>query len=180
VLLLGLQSGAALERLSGEPVDADAPASARRASSRRIAQRLAAMTVEEIRAAVFRGASTAAAAPAPAATATSVRVATPVPTQTTSRISPLPQAEPRGEGQGEGAARTPRTAVAVVAAAPTTPPASDLDARIVAEIRAALRGCTPDGLASALSAPQPRVEAALEALAVRGAVARRGTRWFMS
>jgi sugar-specific transcriptional regulator TrmB len=39
---------------------------------------------------------------------------------------------------------------------------------------------TPEALASALGAPQPRIEAALEGLAVRGAVARRGTRWFMS
>ena len=60
------------------------------------------------------------------------------------------------------------------------PPASDLDARIVSEIRAALRGCTAEGLAAALSTPPPRVEATLEALAALGTVARRGTRWFMS
>jgi DNA-binding IclR family transcriptional regulator len=59
-------------------------------------------------------------------------------------------------------------------------PGSDLDAQILSEIRAALRGCTSEGLASTLGTPQPRVDAALEALAVRGAVARRGTRWFMS
>jgi hypothetical protein len=56
----------------------------------------------------------------------------------------------------------------------------DLDARIVAELRAALRGNTSDGLAAALRAPRARVDAALEALAVRGAVALRGTRWFTS
>jgi hypothetical protein len=70
-------------------------------------------------------------------------------------------------------------AVAVAEPAPP-PPASDLDARIVSEVRAALRGCTPDGLAGALGVPQVRVEAALEALAVRGTLARRGTRWFTS
>jgi hypothetical protein len=51
---------------------------------------------------------------------------------------------------------------------------------VVAEIRAALRGCTADGLASVLAAPPARIEAALAALAARGAVERRGTRWFMS
>jgi hypothetical protein len=65
--------------------------------------------------------------------------------------------------------------------APADPtPSSDLDTRIVSEIRAALRGCTADDLAAALSAPQPHVDAALAALAARGTVARRGTRWFMS
>ena len=48
------------------------------------------------------------------------------------------------------------------------------------EIRAALRGCTAEGLAAALGAPPPRVDAALQALAVKGTIARRGARWFMS
>jgi hypothetical protein len=89
------------------------------------------------------------------------------------------------EGQGEGAerARTPSARVAVaVAVAESAPavPGSDLDGQLLGEIRAALRGCTSDGLASALGAPLARIDASLEALAVRGAVARRGTRWFTS
>ncbi|HEX9049325.1 MAG TPA: PBS lyase, partial [Anaeromyxobacter sp.] len=99
--------------------------------------------------------------------------------------SPLPRTAPGGEGRTEGAQRAralpARVAVAVaVAEPPPGPPASDLDGQILAEIRAALRGCTSEGLAAALGAPPPRVDAALEALAVRGAVARRGTRWFTS
>ncbi|WP_242346336.1 HEAT repeat domain-containing protein [Anaeromyxobacter terrae] len=55
----------ALGRLAGEAVDADAPASARRATSRRIAEKLAAMGGEELRAAVL--ASLPATAPSVAA-----------------------------------------------------------------------------------------------------------------
>ena len=56
----------------------------------------------------------------------------------------------------------------------------DLEPRVVAELRAALRGGTEAGLASLLGAPAARVEAALAALAARGQVERRGTRWFVS
>jgi DNA-binding IclR family transcriptional regulator len=55
-----------------------------------------------------------------------------------------------------------------------------VEAQVVAEIRAALRGCTPEGLAAALAVPPARMEAALRTLAARGTVAQRGTRWFMS
>ncbi len=66
-------------------------------------------------------------------------------------------------------------------AGPDRPPGTHgLEPLLVAEIRAALRGCTAEGLATVLGAPAARVEAALQALAVRGAVARRGTRWFTS
>jgi hypothetical protein len=90
----------------------------------------------------------------------------------------------------EAAAPTPtriasaaRTAVAVLAApvtVPSPPPADELEPRIVAELRAALRGCTGEQLGSVLGAPAGRVDAALAALAARGAVERRGTRWFVS
>ncbi len=55
----------ALGRLAGETVDADAPASARRAASRRIAEKLAAMGGEEIRSAVLAAAPNARATVAP-------------------------------------------------------------------------------------------------------------------
>jgi hypothetical protein len=50
----------------------------------------------------------------------------------------------------------------------------------VAELRAALRGCTETALSATLGAPQDRIDAALAALAARGAVERRGTRWYVS
>jgi hypothetical protein len=60
------------------------------------------------------------------------------------------------------------------------PAAADLDPRIVAELRAALRGHTAESLARILAEPPARIGAALEALLASGTVARRGTRWFMS
>jgi len=144
-------AGAALARLSGEAVDADAPPPARRAASRRVAERLAAMNGEEIRAAVLRSAPGA------------PRAAPLAPTRAPARLGHA------------------RAAVAVLSAAPAADDAgTDLDAGLLAELRAALRGNTSDGLAAALRAPRARVDAALEALAVRGAVALRGTRWFTS
>jgi HEAT repeat protein len=176
----------ALGRLSGEVVDADGSASARRASSRRIAERLATMDGEELRAAVLRSAETARvtaerviaatatargarpaeaseALAAPASTSTSTSTAT-----TTSTRAILAAAATRA-----------RTAVAVVPPKPT-PGDPELEPRLVAELRAALRGGTESGLASLLGAPAARVEAALAALAARGQVERRGTRWFVS
>ncbi len=169
----------ALGRLSGEMVDADGPVSARRASGRRIAEKLAAMGGEELRAAVLRSTATArataerviAATATRITTATATATATPTAT-TTATATPTTTAT----ATAAAAARAVRTAVAVVEA----PAAGDLEPRVVAEIRAALRGCTPDGLASVLGAPPARIETALAALAARGAVERRGTRWFMS
>jgi HEAT repeat protein len=51
---------------------------------------------------------------------------------------------------------------------------------IVAELRAALRGRAAADLAGLLAAPPDRVEAALRALASRGAVVMRGPRWYVS
>jgi hypothetical protein len=79
------------------------------------------------------------------------------------------------------AAPAARTAVAVVEApAPAAGPADELEARVIGEIRAALRGATPADLCGVLGADPSRVEAALAALAARGALAKRGTRWFMA
>jgi HEAT repeat protein len=208
-------AAAALGRLSGEIIDAEGSVSARRAGSRRIAEKLASMDGEQLRAAVLRSAATAKATAERVIARTTATQTPPHPdplprfagareivsTSPTSAAapSPLPEIRTRGEaaliaggplgghrgrGQGEGAPATApsfapaaRTAVAVL-----EEPADgrDLEARVVTEIRAALRGCSADGLAAVLAAPAPRIEAALATLGARGAVERRGTRWFMS
>jgi HEAT repeat protein len=156
-------AGAALSRVCGEPVEADGPLSARRAASRRIAERLAGMGGEELRSAVLRGAAPAKPAPArPAAVA---------PGASSPAASPLPLAA------------TPvrhKTVAVGVANSPAPAPGPDLAPLVLGEIRASLRGCTSDNLAALLGEPAARVEAALAALAASGAVARRGARWFMS
>jgi HEAT repeats len=175
-------AGAALSRVCGEPVEADGPLSARRAASRRIAERLAGMGGEELRTAVLKSvAAQPAAAVAPAPAIASARAIAPAPA-----IAPLP-AIPPAPAHAPAARDAARTAVAVLPApaiasapAPAEPGAADLGARIVAELRAALRGCAVEGVAAALGEPAGRVEAALESLAASGAVARRGLRWFTS
>src|SRR6266540_2588444 len=199
-------AAASLGRVSGEPVDAEGSASARRATSRRIIERLARMGGEELRTAVLRSAAPARASAAPlptprpaarpvfATTPASTRTAfagSPSPpasawgegrgasTRTAFAGSPSPPASAGGEGRGEGA-ESARTASARVAVIEEPPAAQDLEPRVVAELRAALRGCTEATLASVLGAPPARVEATLAALAARGGVEKRGTRWFTS
>jgi HEAT repeat protein len=163
----------ALGRLAGEVVEADGTASARRASSRRITERLASMDGEELRAAVLRSAETARvtaerviAATAHAAAPAPTPIAIPTTTMSTSTTTKAMTAA--------------RTAVAVLEAPAPAPGAPDLEPRVVAELRAALRGATEAGLASVLGVPAAQVEGALAALAARGAIERRGTRWFVS
>jgi hypothetical protein len=145
----------ALGRIAGEAVDAEGTASARRASCRRIAEKLAAMDGDAVRAAVLRSAATA------RATAERGMAAT---------------------APARHAPSAVRTAVAVLATPAPAPPSprDDLEPRILAELRAALRGCSGEQLAAALGAPAGQVDAALAALAARGGVERRGTRWFVS
>ncbi len=181
-----------LGRLSGETVDVDGPVSARRASGRRIAEKLAAMGADEIRAAVLRSTASAratveriiatrtaaSAMPSSAAETVARGAVHPEPFDSGAAERPLRSGQAKSKGPALSAARA---AVAVLATpAPASAPPNDLEPRVVAEIRAALRGCTPDGLASALCAPPARVEAALAALAGRGAVELRGTRWFVT
>lgn len=223
-------AGLALSRISGEPVDADAPATARRATSRRIAERLAGMDGEELRAAVLRSAdapgarATAPSAAEPPRATSRVRagrsaapggvaskVAEPVPDVALPRparatvavavaaaVEHAPPAMAPDVGAVGGSASISlgaRTAVAVLAApepedasmaseggagGEDTGGSGDVSSRIVGEIRAALRGCTVEALGSALGEPAARIEAALAALLQSGAVAQRGTRWFMS
>jgi HEAT repeat protein len=229
-------AGLALSRISGEPVDADAPATARRAASRRIAERLAGMDGEELRAAVLRSAdapvvrdrAVSAAEPprstppvhvehpgalgvgsTAAASAAASKVAAPasavaLPRRARAKVvveHAPPATAPDVGAAGRSISTGTRTAVAVLAApAPELAPepdsgaraseggrggeetggSDDVASRIVGEIRAALRGCTAEALGSALGEPAARIGAALGALHRSGAVAQRGTRWFMS
>ncbi len=189
-----------LGRVAGEAVDADGPASARRASCRRISEKLAAMDGDELRAAVLRSAATTKATAERVIAATAhvherarpLPVPTPTPTATStstedSAVHPERSADAEASARSRRASTSAatslsplrsRTAVAVVDA--PEPGADDLEARVVGEIRAALRGCSAEQLASVLGTPADRVDAALAVLAVRGSVERRGTRWFMS
>jgi hypothetical protein len=148
----------AIGRFTGEAVDADAPAAERRKASRRIAERLAAMSGEEIRERVLEGTARATAALAP------------LPPE---HVTLSPRAA-RGEGRGE--ARQPaaasRAAVATLDA-PASP--TPLDAAVLGELRASLRGLTEADLVRALG---DGASPALRALAARGAAVLRGARWF--
>jgi hypothetical protein len=66
------------------------------------------------------------------------------------------------------------------APAPAAPEVSGLEAAILLEVRAALRGAHPDDLAAAVGAPAEAVTAALTSLRDRGALLPRGARWFMA
>lgn len=83
-------------------------------------------------------------------------------------------------------ARAPRAAVAVLEATPAPQPVpaaqagGALEDAIRLEVRGALRGLSTEELVRVTDAPRARVEAALEVLAVRGAVALRNTRWWMT
>jgi HEAT repeat protein len=163
-------AAAALGRVAGEAVEAEGSVSARRASSRRIAEKLATMDGEELRAAVLRSAETA------RVTAERVLAA-----NAKTMICAAAPAVNVNVNVGR-TATAPRTAVAVLEA-PAPPPAPEppgLAPRIVTELRAALRGSPVDALSRVLSAPQADVEATLAALAARGQVERRGARWYVT
>jgi len=169
-------AGNALSRLSGEVLDADATPSARRAASRRIAERLAGMDQDELRAAVLRSTATA------KATAERVMAATAA-SRSGSAPAPVPVRAPAPAAR---VAAPPAPGAAAVAVAVLASPAAAIQGgdglapRVAAEIRAALRGCTAEGLAAALGEPAAEIEAALATLLASGTVAQRGSRWFMS
>ncbi|ACG75108.1 PBS lyase HEAT domain protein repeat-containing protein [Anaeromyxobacter sp. K] len=175
-------AASSLSRVSGERISCDGSAPARRAASRRIAERLAAMDGTALRDAVIAGAD-ALARPSPTPARAEAQRTAPAPAASSSpaRGVRAPAASPAGAGPVEARPLAPAAraavAVAVVDAAPADP---GLEAGIVGEVRIALRGCTPADLSAVLGAPQPRVDAVLAALAARGALVQRGARWFMA
>jgi hypothetical protein len=104
------------------------------------------------------------------------RVAVPATAVAAARPTPAATASVRPERSAAKSKGAPAPRATTVA--PAADPAL-ADAALF-EIRAALRGRTPDELASALGRDRPTVEAALCALAAQGRVARRGPRFYMS
>ncbi len=112
---------------------------------------------------------------------TSIPTSTSTPTRTANAVvgvghrdsAPLPAGS-------RGAAPAARTAVAVLEAPQAAGPSgAALEEAIRLEVRGALRGLATEDLVRATGAPAPRVEAALEVLAARGAITLRNTRWWI-
>jgi len=177
-------AAAALGRIAGETVDAEAAPSARRAASRRIAERLAAMGGEELRHAVLAAAPAArveAALAEPATVAVGRRGARRAVTVRTATATATPAATPTATSTPAATATPTPTPTST----PTSTPAASaaavtpLGTSILLEVRASLRGCTAEDLAAVLEAPEADVDAALAALEGSGALVKRGPRWFM-
>ncbi|MFL5262411.1 MAG: hypothetical protein ACJ79L_08415, partial [Anaeromyxobacteraceae bacterium] len=171
----------AVARWAGESPDAAAPDVERRRASRRIAERLLELDGSALRSAVTRVAVPATAVAAPvrpeggAAESKRARTSTSTPTPTSNPTTPpTPSAHSERTAAQSKGAPAPRSTTVAPAADPALADAA------LFEIRAALRGRTPDELASALGRDRPTVEAALCALAAQGRVARRGPRFYMS
>jgi HEAT repeats len=195
----------ALGRWTDAPVEADAPAHERRRVARRIAEKLASLSDAEVRTAVLAGAGTGARTSASAAGGSRVASASAAGGSRVARVSaaggldiasaqPAPErisksvrgdpstgsGEPRTDVVPERAVRSARVAVAVLEAEAVASAAPGLEDQVLAEIRMALRGCAAGDLERALGAAPDRIAASLHTLAARGAVALRGTRWFMA
>jgi hypothetical protein len=141
--------------------------------SRRIAERLAAMDAGALRDAVMNGASFDS-GPASQGVRSGRADHSPqaaVGSASASRRAPAPAAAPAPA----------RRAVAVMVAEATSsaPAPSGLSVALLAEVRAALRGCTAPDLVAAVGAPPDSVDSALAALAAGGTLVQRGARWFM-
>ncbi len=167
-VLLGFARGELAEAaLAGALRDAD-PGVARAAAAA-----LAGRASETTRRALEkyqRGVSRPAASAAPAPVAARPRAAAPAPVPVAARSAA--SAAPRA-----------RAAVAVLEApapAAPLPGGGALEAAVLLELRGALRGRTTEELVPVCGAPAPRIDAALELLAARGSVARRGPRWCMA
>jgi len=186
---------AAAAALGGRGGEASRLVQARSEGARRIAARLA--QVEGPRTALVPS------EPAPPASSPAApRPAAPAPLAARPPALPPIAASSRTPAAPAHAAR-PRSAVAVLdfapsaavvapqpgpasrqAAAPQPGPTvqagAALEEAIRLELRGALRGLSTEELVRAAAAPPARVEAALEVLAVRGAVTLRNTRWWIS
>jgi hypothetical protein len=184
-------AAASLSRVAGEAVSAEGPAPELRASSRRIAARLAAMDGAELRDAVLAGATREPARGRAARASSPVQPALPPPPAVVAPpVAPRPQqarpavrpsppvaAQAAAPAPGHAAVARAATAVMVEETAPA-PAAGGLEALVLGELRAALRGAAPADLAAALDAPLAAVAAALEVLRARGTLVQRGPRFF--
>ncbi|HYD41224.1 MAG TPA: HEAT repeat domain-containing protein [Anaeromyxobacter sp.] len=174
-------AAASLARVAGEPVSAEGPAPELRATSRRIAARLAAMDGAELREAVLAGANAAGpAAPVVARPSTSSGRADTRPPLGL-RISTAVAARPStssGRADARPATVARAAAAVMVQEAVPQPAAPGLEAAILSEVRMALRGVAPADLAAAVGATPDAVAAALETLRARGTLVQRGSRWF--
>lgn len=154
----------AVGRWSGEAVDASAPEAERRTAARRIAEKLLTVETAELRTAVMR---------VPQAASARRRQA---------RTGKQPGAPPRaapGAARG-GPAPVPAAALHAAVAVASPEPDPELAGAVVAEVRAALRGCTVDELSTTLARDRMTVEATLRALVAQGRLVVRGPRFFMS
>jgi hypothetical protein len=153
----------AVSRWAGESVTAAAPAEDRRRAARRISEKLSAIGATALRDAVVLSgpAPAAVAAPSPAPAARAARPAPSAPPPAPARSLATPAASP---------AR--RAAVAVVDAGGDLDPAEEA---VLLEIRSALRGRSQDEIAAVVPSGADR---ALASLVARGAVVRRGARYF--
>ncbi|WPB76162.1 HEAT repeat domain-containing protein [Archangium violaceum] len=157
---------------------------------RREIRRLATLPVQPVRASLLpkpapRAAAPVAAPAAPAAVQAPAPVARPSPAPSTAHRAAVPAAAAPTRGVAQQAVRT--------AAAPTAPqaqpvsrpaarqPVSPVEALcgpLMSEIRAAIRGRSLGELASGISAPPELAEEALTLLVARGAIIRRGHKYF--
>ncbi len=195
----------AVSRWAGEPIDAGAPAGERRRAARRIAEKLATVDADTLRQAVVAaavaptvasaagagahlsaraagrqaaggrlamGAQSEAVVPAnigasePGEIRDETSVSVTVPVTEASRVT----------SQAAAALAQVRTAVAVVDPLAGSGP---LEESILAEVRAALRGRSAEDLYRLIPAERAAVEAALATLVARGALTRRGARFFV-
>ncbi len=123
-----------------------------------------------------------------AAAAARLSPAVTIPAPTPAVPAPLPAAAPTRAFPSAmpgpaAAALAPRARVAVLEApapAAAAPAPGSLETAVLLELRGALRGQGAEELARVCGAPSARIEAALEVLAGRGAVVRRGPRWCMA
>jgi hypothetical protein len=137
-------------------VAAGAPAEERRRAGRRIAERLGRIEADALRdAVVTAGPDAPAPLPPPAVAA--------------------PSAAPREPPAVAAAAPALRTRVAVAVVDDSPGDLDELEAAVLLEIRSALRGRAPEEITRLVPGPSDN---ALRSLVARGAVVRRGARYF--
>jgi hypothetical protein len=189
----------AVGRWSGEVVDVAAAEPERRRAARRIAEKLLAVDGATLRSAVTHVPAAPLDSAPPALR--SGRTGVSAPAAGTYRLPVTASVAPRsGVGLPVTASVAPRSGVGLPVTASVAPrsgaessraatrsatvtvapPDPALAEGAVAEVRAALRGCTVDDLAAALSRDRATVEASLRALVAQGRLVARGPRFFMS